>query len=202
MPLEIEVKFYLPDPESFVSRLPGYGAQLILNSPETNIRYENQDNSLYAQRILLRLRQADTVTLTFKSKPTEFNPEFKVHHELEVTINDFESMSRILESLGFHPAQVYEKKRAVWRIENTLICVDQMPYGNFIEIEGNPENIHKVSQDLGFEWKDRILFNYLEIFDTLKQHLKLPFSEVTFDDFRNVTVDFNQYLHLFKAGRD
>jgi adenylate cyclase, class 2 len=198
--LEIEVKFFLPDAVSLQRRLPAYGAQLKTNASETNIRFENQDNSLYLQKILLRLRQADTVTLTYKSKPSESDPDFKVHHEIEVIINDFQAMHRILESIGFHPVQVYEKKRATWSIDKTLLCIDQMPYGDFIEIEGMPEDIRRISHDLGFKWKDRILFNYLEIFETLKQRLGLSFSDVTFDNFKIINIDFNQYLYLFKAG--
>ena len=201
MPLEIEVKFYLPDTESFQRRLSVCDAELKTRASETNIRFENPDNSLRQQKNLLRLRQADTITLTYKSKPPEPDPDFKVHHEIEVIVNDFQAMHRILESIGFHPAQIYEKKRETWLIKNTILCVDQMPYGNFIEIEGAPENIRTVSQDLGFVWKDRILFNYLEIFETLKQQLSLPFSDVTFDHFKDTDIDFNQYLYLFKAGR-
>jgi adenylate cyclase, class 2 len=199
-PLEVEVKFYLPDPEPFQRRLPAYGAELVSRAPETNIRFENQDNSLHAQKILLRLRHSDTVTLTYKSKPPVPDPDFKVHHEIEVIISDFEAMRWILESIGFHPAQVYEKIRATWRINTTLLCLDQMPYGDFIEIEGKPDNIRQVAKDLGFEWKDRILFNYLEIFEILKKQLGLQFSDVTFDHFKNVKIDFKKYLNLFKAG--
>jgi adenylate cyclase, class 2 len=198
-PLEIEVKFHLKDAESFQHRLPAWGAEFKSYAHETNIRYENHDNSLYRQKILLRLRRADIFTLTYKSKPHKSDPDFKVHHEVEVIINDFEAMRQILESIGFHPAQVYEKKRATWRINNTLLCVDQMPYGNFIEIEGAPDNIRQAAMELGFEWKDRILFNYLEIFETLKRQLRLQFSDVTFDHFKNIRVDFNQYLYLFTA---
>jgi adenylate cyclase class 2 len=199
-PLEIEVKFHLKDVESFQRRLPSCGAEFKTFANETNIRYEDQEKSLRPRKILLRLRQADSVTLTYKSKPPESDPDFKVHHEVEVTLSDFEAMRQILEYIGFHPVQIYEKKRATWRFSNTLLCVDQMPYGNFIEIEGAPDNIRQAARDLGFEWKDRILFNYLEIFETLKKHLGLPFSDVTFALFKNVSVDLNQYLHLFKAG--
>jgi adenylate cyclase, class 2 len=199
-PLEVEVKFYLPDSEPLQRRLVAYGAELISSAPETNIRFENQDNSLHAQKTLLRLRHSDTTTLTYKSKPPVHDPDFKVHHEIEVIISDFEAMRRILESIGFHPAQIYEKDRATWRINTTLLCLDQMPYGDFIEIEGTPDNIRQVAKDLGFEWKDRILFNYIEIFEILKKQLGLQFSDVTFDHFRDVKIDFRQYLYLFKAG--
>jgi len=199
-PLEIEVKFYMPDVESFQQRLSEFGAEFISCAPETNIRFENQDNSLRAQKILLRLRKSDSVTLTFKSRPPVSDPDFKVHHEIEVMISDFEAMREILESTGFHPAQVYEKKRTTWKFNHTLLCVDQMPYGDFIEIEGAPVNIRKAAKDLNFEWNDRILLNYLEIFEILKQRLGLSFTDVTFDHFNNIKLDLTQYLHLFKIG--
>jgi adenylate cyclase class 2 len=199
-PLEIEIKFYLQDHDAMKRRLMDYGAELISNTPEFNIRFENRDNSLYEQKILLRLRRADKVSLTYKSKPPVKDPNFKIHHEIETLVNDFDAMRRILESIGFYPAQIYEKIRATWKVNATLVCLDRMPYGDFIEIEGAPDSIRQVARDLGFQWKDRILFNYLEIFETLKNNLGLSFSDITFDHFKNVKVDFHRYLHLFVAG--
>jgi len=205
-PLEIEVKFYLTDINPLRERLLSLGANLKNNSFEKNIRFENQKKSLYHEKSLLRLRHSDKTTLTFKSEPpnppepAEQQNEFKILHELEVTVDDFATMQQILESMGFHPEQIYEKKRETYVLELTEICLDTMPFANFIEIEGEKEEIRKTASLLKLNWKNRILGNYLEIFEALKQKLKLTFTDITFDNFKDIDVDFDKYHHLFVAG--
>ncbi len=198
--LEIEIKFYMSDLESFEEFLRQKHIPLISKSHETNIRFENQERSLYAQHKLLRLRQAEKTTLTFKSKPRQADTNFKIHHELEVTLSDFKTTKQILEAIGFHPVQIYEKKRSTWRYGHVLICLDRMPYGDFIELEGAPDAIFQTAREFGFNWKDRILMNYLEIFDILKQQIGLPFSDVTFAHFEKIPIDIRQYLPRIQAG--
>jgi adenylate cyclase class 2 len=75
-----------------------------------------------------------------------------------------------------------------------------MPYGDFLEIEGQKEEIIKYSSLLGLDWEKRILLNYIELFDILKKSLGLPFSDVTFENFKNIRIDFSGYLNEVKAG--
>ena len=199
-PLEIEVKFYLKDINPLRKSLLSLGANLKNTSFEKNIRFENKENSLYREKSLLRLRQSDQTRLTFKSEPPYQQNEFKIHHELEVSVDDFATMQQILESIGFHPEQIYEKKREAYLLEKTEICIDTMPFANFIEIEGEQQEIRKTADLLKLDWKNRILSNYLEIFETLKQKLKLPFTDITFDNFKDIPIDFDKYDHLFVAG--
>ncbi|MGB9499293.1 MAG: class IV adenylate cyclase [Dissulfuribacterales bacterium] len=202
-PLEIEVKFYLTDINPLRERLLSLGANLNNNSFEKNIRFENQKNSLHHEKSLLRLRKSDKTTLTFKSEPPEPHKqqnEFKILHELEVSVDDFATMQQILESIGFHPEQIYEKKRETYVLGQTEICIDTMPFANFIEIEGRKEEIRKTADLLKLDWENRILCNYLEIFEALKQKLKLTFTDITFDNFKDIDVDFDKYHHLFVAG--
>lgn len=199
-PLEIEVKFYLKELSPIREKLLSLNASLKNKSFEKNIRFENKTNSLYHEKSLLRLRQSDKTTLTFKSPPPFEQGEFKIHNELEVSVDDFATMQQILESIGFHPEQVYEKKRETYLFEQTEICLDAMPFANFIEIEGKEKYIRKAAEALELDWKNRILHNYLEIFEFLRKELKLSFTDITFENFKNIPIDFGKYIHLFLAG--
>jgi hypothetical protein len=53
---------------------------------------------------------------------------------------------------------------------------------------------------LGLNWENRILFNYLKIFDVLKKQESLTFSDVTFENFKHLSLDFSKYL-LFFTGK-
>ena len=198
--LEIEVKFHLSDVGPIRNRILKIGAECTGRVFETNIRLENEDKNLIKQKSLLRLRKDSKTTLTFKSEPCHKDQNFKVLEELEVCVSDFSTMLRILESLGFHNEQIYEKWREIFSLHSTSLCIDSMPYGDFLEIEGKKEEIKDLACRLGLKWEKRILCNYLELFEFIKQKLNLPFSDVTFSRFQNIKVDLAAYLHRFEAG--
>lgn len=201
-PLEIEVKFHLLDRNSIRDRLLDIGAETTGRVFETNLRFEDDNKTLLQKKSLLRLRWDTKTTLTFKSEPSTQDRQFKIFKELEVEVSDFSTMSRILESLGFHKEQTYEKWREIFILNDTHFCIDTMPFGDFLEIEGEKADIKNYASAMGQKWKKRILFNYLAIFDILKEKLDLPFSDVTFNNFKNVRFDLNKYTHLFEAGRE
>ena len=47
-------------------------------------------------------------------------------------------------SLGFTPALIYEKRRKSWKLNNTEVVLDELPFGRFMEIEGTAESIETV----------------------------------------------------------
>lgn len=201
-PLEIEIKYFLEVPGRVRNRILSMGAEPLGRCFETNIRFEDDTHRLIRKRSLLRLRRDRKTILTFKSEPSETDPEFKVLTEYEVEVGDFEMMRRLLESLGFHKEQVYEKWRETFRLGGSTLCIDEMPFGPFLEIEGNRSDIRKLAADLGFSWQKRILWNYLALFEALRNRCRFPFIDITFDNFKGIHLDLNPYLHLFEAGAD
>ena len=141
--LETEVKFYLSDMNFMRNRIIGIGAENRGRVFETNIRFEDGNKNLIRNKSLLRLRKDTKTTLTYKSEPQDKDNQYKVFRELEVEVSHFSTMRRILESLGFHEEQIYEKHRETFVIEDTTLCVDTMPFGDFLEIEGSKEHIKK-----------------------------------------------------------
>jgi adenylate cyclase, class 2 len=198
--LEIEVKFFIADPESLCGRLAEMGAAPQSRLFETNIRFEDREHSLKAKDKLLRLRRDGTCRLTYKSRPEKEDTEYKVFHELEVTVDDFGTMTAILEALGFHQAQIYEKWRQTYHWRQVELCLDQMPFGWFLEIEGPKQDIQAAARQLGMAWTERILTNYLAIFDLLRCHYGLPFHDVTFANFERHPVGILPLLPQLQAG--
>jgi len=197
--LEIEVKFFVADESIIRDRLLAIGAVSEGRAFERNIRFEDAEKTLYRRRSLLRLRRDATCTLTLKSAPPEENPDFKIFRELETEVGNFETMAEILSGLGFHQEQIYEKWRETLRIENTLFCLDTLPFGNFIEIEGAGKDIRHYADRLDLPWPCRILKNYLRIFDLLKDRIGFSFSDVTFQNFQTVELDLSRHLDLLLA---
>jgi adenylate cyclase class 2 len=199
--LEIEVKFYLSDMDAIRNRILELGAVSMGRIFETNLRFDDADNSLIEKKSLLRLRRDTKTILTFKSEPPFKNDQFKILKELEVEVSDFATMKHILESLGFREEQVYEKWRETFRLNSANLCLDTMPYGDFLEIEGQKEDIKELAYRIGLKWQKRILLNYLAIFDVIKLKSNLPFYDVTFSNFLNIRFDITKYLDLLEANR-
>jgi adenylate cyclase class 2 len=77
--------------------------------------------------------------------------------ELEVTVDDFEA-ARLLEALGYKVMLMYEKYRADYRLDGVMITLDEMPYGNFTELEGlDAASIQAVAKETDLDWETRIL---------------------------------------------
>lgn len=201
--LEIELKFYVSSFDALRYSLKDLGGVCLMpNTFEHNVRYETADEQLLKNNCLLRLRRDRNTTLTHKSPPPVADTRFKTYRELEVRVDDFDTMDAILQTLGFLRRQVYEKWRETWQLSGTILCMDTMPYGRFLEIEGEPEPIVEMVHKLGLAWEKRILSNYLAMFALLQEKEGLSFIDVTFDNFNTVTIPFDRYRHLVEAGHD
>lgn len=198
--LEIEVKFFLPDIQLIRNRIIKLGAENKGRVFETNIRFDDIENSLVRNQSLLRLRQDTITTLTYKCEPSEKDDQFKTFKEFEVEVSDFAVMQRILDRIGFHPVQIYEKWRETFLYNATTLCLDTMPFGVFLEIEGSKESIRSNASAIGLDWDKRIVLNYLAIFDIIRSQADLPYKDVTFDNFKDTQIDFEKYRDLIEVG--
>lgn len=198
--LEIEVKFYLADIERMRRRILELGAESKGRVFENNIRYEDERNTLITKKSLLRLRQDEKAILTYKSSPAVASTEFKIFKELEVEVSDFITMNQILQKVGLHPEQTYEKWRETIILDQTGFYLDTMPYGTFLEIEGSEKDIRQYASRLGLSWHRRILLNYLEIFELIRKKLNLTFKNLTFKNFETIRIDIAALLNKLEAG--
>ena len=198
--LEIEVKFFLSDASAMRQRIIELGARSRGRHFEHNIRYEDAGCSFTRKKCLLRLRRGRKTFLTYKYPPLETDGQFKVLNELEVAVDDFETMDRILQSLGFHAEQVYEKWRETLMLGATHFCMDSMPFADFLEIEGAAEEIRHYASRLGLHWGSRIVLNYLEIFEVIKKSWGLEFTDLTFENFKNVRGNFSELIDRVRPG--
>lgn len=194
--VEIEVKFFLPEVHAIRDRILAVGATFTGKHFESNTCFENEARSFKEQDMLLRLRKDDKNRLTVKMPPPDTDKAFKIYREMEVEVDDFDTCKAILENLGFHPHQTYEKWRETFVLGNTKLLIDTTPYGVFLEIEGLKPDISDLANRLDLKWKERILLNYLAIFEILRQEENLPFCDMTFDNFRGRLVKVETYLHL------
>lgn len=188
-PLEIEVKFYLTDMCSFEKRVRSIGATMVRpRTREVNYRFDTPDMNLAREHRVLRLRQDTSTLLTYKG-PAEIRDSVSVRPEIELEVNDFTAASDLLEQLGFRLSLKYEKWRTIYQLGELEITLDEMPFGNFTEIEGgDPALIQKTAGLLALDWNTRITDSYLLLFDHLKNKKGLSANDLTFEALKNVEV--------------
>ena len=191
---EVEVKLHTPDLAAVVESLEAAGATLVKpRVPERNIRYDSDDGALTAAGVVLRLRQDEAVKLTYKSDGS-VERGIVSRFEAEVEVSDFETMDIILRRLGYAVALVYEKFRTTYALEEAEIVLDELPFGNFTEIEGDAATIERVVDRLGLGGAQRMAGSYVDIFWDVKARLGLDARDCSFEAFSGVDVDLGKLI--------
>lgn len=183
--MEIEAKFYLRHLEDIRKRVIAHDALLkTTRLLERNLRFDTPDRELAGKKHVLRLRQDNRTTLTFK-RP---RGQVETRDEFEIEIDDFESGRKILEALGYAVTTLYEKYRETYQIDFIQVMLDELPFGCFVEIEGpSIESIRQMSDQLGLPWERRVQASYVELFDRIRRPLAIDFEEITFENFKGLT---------------
>jgi adenylate cyclase class 2 len=198
--IEVEVKYRLIDTCAVRQRLVVAGAEDFGRSFESNVRYDSADGIITQAGCLLRLRKDEKIRLTHKVPHADTGKEgFKIHRELEVEVSDFDTMDSILNALGFVGVQTYEKWRETFHLNGCEICLDTLPFGEFIEIEGEKACIDEVAESLGLTRVGRITANYLALFEALRREFAFPFTDLTFANFEGRRDDFDRVLARFET---
>jgi adenylate cyclase class 2 len=187
--LEMEVKFYLSDLNSFEKRLRSIGASLTQpRTFETNLRFDTANLDLTKAHRVLRLRRDQNVYLTYKG-PARSGKTVSVRQEIEVEVNDFDATESMLMALGYQVNVRYEKWRTKYRLENLEIDLDEMPFGHFVEIEGeDPALIERMAATLALDWRTRVNDSYMMLFDRLKKNKHLEISNLVFADLKELKI--------------
>jgi hypothetical protein len=71
-----------------------------------------------------------------------------------------------------------------------LIMLDELPYGNFVEIEGaTVEAIHAIADQLNLEWDSAIATSYNALFDRVRKTLNVSVQDLSFAEFADIQVE-------------
>ena len=182
---EVEVKLHTPDLAAVRAALDRAGADLLKPRVfERNLRYDSADGSLTAGGVVLRLRQDEAVKLTYKEAGA-MERGIVSRFEAEVEVSDFDTMDLILRRLGYRVGLIYEKYRTTYGLAGVEVVLDELPYGNFTEIEGDAAAIERVVEMLGLGGCRRMEGSYTDMFLELRARLGLAGRDCTFDNLVN-----------------
>jgi len=148
MPVEIEKKYRLtPDQKKkIIARLRELGIKKLKKEFEENTLYTGPN--LDVRTAVVRVRKIGNRTiLTYKKRFVSSNA-IKRQLEEETEVSNSQAIQAILKHLGLSPSVVYEKRRETWRIGSAELVLDELPFGEFMEIEGSAAEIRKLEKDL------------------------------------------------------
>lgn len=179
--MEVEVKVPVLDPKAIRERIVAEGASPFkARHFESNTLYDYADRSLSASGCLLRIRELpEGALLTFKGKVVP-HEKFKTRPESETLCLDIQAVKSILHSLGLRGFFRYQKYREEFSILGALVCIDELPFGFFLEVEGEEETILAVTGKLGLDPDTFSKKSYAAIYSEICREKGVPFGDILF----------------------
>jgi len=185
---ELEVKFYLSRRKDMEAKLSSVGPVSAPRVHEVNLRLDTTDLSLLSTGRLLRLRQDTRARVTYKGPGSEEGGA-RLRQELEFTVSDFDTALALFEALGYQVYMMYEKYRTTYQLGNVEVTLDEMPTGDFLEIEGpDGESIRRAAVQLELNWEARILDSYTVLFERTRAQLGFDFRDLSFENFKGMKI--------------
>ncbi len=157
----MELKFKVDDFRDVELRLESSGVLPGDPVKENNLVLDLMGGPLRMMDTLFRLRNCDGGTLVTVKKPLPATA-LKVRHEQEAVLEcSQEDALKLFGLLGYGVVYSYEKTRRECRIGDALICLDELWFGRFVEIEAQSEEaVMKAVDVLGFDPAEGIRFSY------------------------------------------
>ncbi|MFW6414967.1 MAG: class IV adenylate cyclase [Thermodesulfobacteriota bacterium] len=178
MALEKELKFPCKDFSRVRQRLSREKAVFLDSYFECNQVFDTPDRGLKQKDILLRLREGNNNVLCLKRSPGEdYPPDIKVWEEFETDLQSPEQMRSILYALGYVIAFCYDKIREKWSLRGCKVCLDLVPFDQFVEIEGEIEEIELCAALLGLDMQTASTKTYQQLNREYRLKNGLPESD-------------------------
>jgi adenylate cyclase class 2 len=191
---EIEAKFYVRDLDGIITRLHELETRLIQRRVlETNIRFDLPGAGLRSEGRVLRLRRDTEARFTYKGPSTNEQGVLS-RTEIEFTVGNFENAKEFMEALGYQKLLYYDKYRTTYELQTSEgsvhVMLDELPYGNFVEIEGESSKmIRAIADQLNLNWDTAIGTSYTALFERARKALRFVFRDLSFENFAGMEVN-------------
>ena len=172
MGTEIEKKYRVTEDEA--ARLRGVLRELGARNGgatfEVNTLFAGNDLDPRRRALRLRREGGQRAVLTYKERPGSEPESVKRRQEIETEVADADAAAAILEALGYRAALVYEKRREKFHLGGAEIVLDELPFGWFVEIEGEEIDILDAERRLELTTAEHVHESYPEL--TVRHGLK------------------------------
>lgn len=173
--LEIETKFAVEAFAPIRTALCRVGGERISCVFEENIVLDTPEGALRQRGMLLRLRRDAAGRITLKLPvAASAGKGLKVRQELETGVGDVAVVETILAHLGYVPALRYEKVRETWHLPDVEVCLDLLPFGRYLEIEGRAEAIAPTAASMSLSMDAALTATYHDLYQQYLRAQGLP----------------------------
>lgn len=155
---EIEVKFFPIDIAEIRKKLEAIGATV--KSPMRLMRrkvYGGEANATMGCTYGRVRDEGDVITMS--AKYSAQNNDIASQMEAQITVNDFQKATQVLECFGLIPTDYQENRRETWLLsDGTLVELEEWPdLPAYLEIEaGSVESLKSITLRLGLRWDDHL----------------------------------------------
>ncbi len=161
---ETEVKLRTDDFEAVRGRLQQLGARLkerVEDEKDLLFRSATDLHALEGQVLRLRLFGQEGM-LTWKGVPT-FDKGVKKREELQTRVSDADALRQLLDRLGYAVSLEFSKSREYWDLRGLTVSLDELPFGRYVEVEGDEEEIERAVAELGLKEAERVEEGYPQL---------------------------------------
>ncbi len=180
--MEIEVKVRVEDLKTYVGKAEELGYEVLQPRLfEGNFLYDFPERPLSISGCMLRVRETvEGALFTFKGKVVSHD-RYKIRPEEETRCDNGEKLRAILENIGLRTFFKYEKYRREYQAPGAILCLDEMPFGNFLELEGSPESIEALAAALELDSSSFLRRSYADLYGEHCRKLGKPFGNILFE---------------------
>ena len=185
--IELEYKFWVKDKEKLIKVLNQKTSASKPRQYQSNVMFDNPAGTMQKTDGRIRVRtfgDSGEKTLTYK-KPLPPQNGAKREIEYEIRFHDPNGqIEKILEAMEFLPTTSYERFQTTWEIDGVHVTLDEYPFADIIEIEGEKKDIERVAQELGFSTQQGLIKPADTLFQEWRKERGLTFKpHMRFDDF-------------------
>jgi adenylate cyclase class 2 len=177
--IEKEIKVRVKDIGRVNKLLKKHGAKYQGKSFQKTVRFDTPNLDHEKRGTFLRVRSGHGNTVTMKKKIKSSGDLFE-RIEIETEVKDIEKLRAIFNELGLTKEFIMEKHRANWLFNNTMVSIDELPFGFFVEIEGEEPNISNTTNLLGLDAEQKITVTYWDIFEDYKKEQDIEGEHIVF----------------------
>lgn len=170
--IEKQVKCKINNFDYISKRLVEIEAIFIGGFMERTIRYDSDDLKYSNNGLFIRTKNGIKNVVTLKEIPDDvFNTSLE-RITTEIEVDDINKIGYILEKIGLTKKFIMEKYRLFFKYDNMDILIDELPFGIYLEIKGEDNEISKVTKLLNIEDNALIKTTYWDIYDEIKKDKK------------------------------
>ncbi|MCK5107431.1 MAG: class IV adenylate cyclase [Nanoarchaeota archaeon] len=158
--IEKEIKLKVENPNELIDKLRRKGAAYLGGAIERTTRLDTENLDFEKKGKFIRVRSGFSNTMTLKEKIDNDDKLVRRRKETEFEIGNIEKAVYLLQILGLNYSRIMEKYRQSWKYKNVKIELDELPFGVFIEIEGEEKDIQSTCDDLELDSTQKILVTY------------------------------------------